>query len=91
MGRRDGEARTTCEAGLDGEGDLQLQEPAECPNHEGDPDEIQNDDQDDAEDEPDYGYQQAFKGVAQIGQKALGGRIQERSGDAGMVLGHPAE
>lgn len=64
MGRHDGVVRTTGEAGLDGEGDLQLQEPAECPNHEGDPDEIQNDDQDDAKDEPDDGDQQAFKGVA---------------------------
>lgn len=86
-----GVERTTGEAGLVREGDLQLQEPAECPNHEGNPDEIQNDNQDDAEDESDYGDQQAIKGVAQVGQKALGGRVLERICDAGIVLGHPAE
>lgn len=71
MGRHDGVERTSGEAGFAGEGDLQLQEPTECPNHQGNPDEIQNNDQDGAEDEPADGDEQAFKGVAHAVQKAL--------------------
>lgn len=91
VGRHDGVERTTGEAGLTGERDLQLQEPAECPYHQGNPNEIERDDQDDAKDEPDDGYEQAFKGVAQTGQKALGWRVLERLGEAGMVLSYPSE